>query len=94
VPIKLVLHPVLMYFGLSFAGDFEPVWVYTAVLLASLATATNVYVIAQQYNVWVERASACVLVTTALSVLTVSVLLWAITTGALPPDWWPPAAVG
>jgi predicted permease len=89
VPIKLVVHPVAMYFMLSWVGDFPPVFVFAAVLLASLPTATNVFVIAQQYGVWVERASACVLVTTALSVLTVSVLLYAITTGALPPDWWP-----
>lgn len=91
VPIKLVLHPVLMYFGLSFAGDFDPVWMYSAVLLASLPTATNVYVIAQQYDVWVERASASLLVTTTLSVFTVAALLYGITTGMLPPDWWPPS---
>ncbi len=92
VPIKLVVHPLAMYFMLSWVGDFPPVFVFAAVLLASLPTATNVFVIAQQYGVWVERASACVLVTTALSVLTVSVLLYGITTGALPPDWWPAAA--
>lgn len=89
VPIKLIVHPAAMYFVLSFVGDFEPVWVFAAVLLAALPTATNVFVIAQQYGVWVERASACVLITTALSVLTVTVLLYAVTTGLLPPDWWP-----
>jgi malonate transporter len=68
VPMKLIAHPVMMYLGLSLIGDFEPVWVYTAVLLASLPTATNVFVIAQQYSTWVERASATVLVTTVASV--------------------------
>jgi malonate transporter len=68
VPMKLIAHPVMMYLGLSLIGDFEPVWVYTAVLLASLPTATNVFVIAQQYSTWVERASATVLVTTVCSV--------------------------
>jgi hypothetical protein len=66
VPMKLIAHPVMMYLGLSLIGDFEPVWVYTAVLLASLPTATNVFVIAQQYSTWVERASATVLVTTVM----------------------------
>jgi len=89
VPIKLIVHPAAMYFVLSFVGDFEPVWVFAAVLLASLPTATNVFVIAQQYGVWVERASASVLITTAISVLTVTALLYAVTTGLLPPDWWP-----
>jgi len=89
VPIKLIVHPAAMYFVLSYVGDFEPVWVFAAVLLASLPTATNVFVIAQQYGVWVERATASVLITTAVSVLTVSALLYAVTTGLLPPDWWP-----
>ncbi|OCW56527.1 AEC family transporter [Hoeflea olei] len=89
VPMKLIAHPVAMYLGLSLVGDFEPVWIYTAVLLASLPTATNVFVIAQQYSTWVERASATVLVTTVCSVATVSALLWLITSGTLPPDLFP-----
>ena len=70
--IKLILHPLLCYLVLSAIGDFDPVWVYTAVLLAGLPTATNVFVIAQQYGVWTERASASVLITTVLSVFTVT----------------------
>ncbi|PWW04106.1 hypothetical protein DFR52_101796 [Hoeflea marina] len=89
VPIKLILHPLLMYLAMSWIGDFEPVWVFTAVLLASLPTATNVFVIAQQYSVWVERASATVLLTTVSSVATVSALLWLITSGTLPADLFP-----
>jgi predicted permease len=86
VPIKLVLHPALMYLVLSYAGDFNPVWTMTAVLLASLPTATNVFIIAQQYDAWVQRASASILVSTIVSVLTVSVLLYFVGTGQLPPD--------
>jgi Predicted permeases len=89
VPIKLLVHPILIYVVLSLAGDFEPLWVYTAMLLASLPTATNVFVIGQQYGVWQERASATILITTVLSVLTVSALLYAITTDLLPPDLFP-----
>ncbi len=85
-PIKLILHPLLMYVGLSHIGDFDETWILTAVLLASLPTATNVYVIAEQYDVWIERASASIMVTTALSIFTVSGLLYAITIGVLPPD--------
>ncbi len=89
VPAVLILHPILMYVVLSWAGDFDPIWMYTAVLLAALPTATNVFVIAQQYGVWVERASATILVSTTLSVFTVTVLLWGITSGMLPPDLFP-----
>ena len=87
--IKLVLHPLTCYVVLSAVGHFDPVWVYTAVLLAGLPTATNVFVIAQQYGVWVERASASVLVTTTLSVVTVTGLLYLIRSGVLPPDLFP-----
>lgn len=87
--LKLVLHPLLCYVVLSAIGDFDPVWVSTAVLLAGLPTATNVFVIAQQYHTWVERASASVLITTVLSVATVTGLLYLIKSGALPPDLFP-----
>jgi malonate transporter and related proteins len=87
--VKLVLLPATVYVVLSAAGDFDPVWVYSAVLLAGLPTATNVFVISQQYGVWQERASATVLITTALSVLTLPVLLYLITSGFLPPDLFP-----
>ncbi len=86
VPGKLILHPLLMYALLSMAGPFEPVWVYTAVLLAALPTATNVFVMAQHYGYWVDRASACILVTTAISVVSISGLIYAVTAGLLPAD--------
>jgi len=87
--LKLVIHPALCYLVLSWVGDFPRIWMFSAVLLASLPTATNVFVIAQQYGVWVQRASASVLVTTCASVLTVTGLLYLITSGTLPPDLFP-----
>jgi malonate transporter len=87
--LKLVVHPVLCYVLLSLIGDYPPIWLYSAVLLAALPTATNVFVIAQQYGVWVQRASASILVTTCVSVLTVTGLLYLITSGWLPPDLFP-----
>lgn len=89
VPGKLVVHPLLMYGFLSVTGDFNAVWVFTAVLLAALPTATNVFVIAQHYGFWVDRASACILATTAISVVSISALLYAISTGLLPADPFP-----
>ncbi|HKJ60589.1 MAG TPA: AEC family transporter [Hyphomicrobiales bacterium] len=89
VPIKLILHPALMYLVLSYAGDFDPVWTMTAVLLASLPTATNVFIIAQHYSVWVQRASGSILVSTVISVLTVSLLLYLVGTDQIPSDLFP-----
>lgn len=89
VPAKLLLLPLAMYLVLGAAGNFDPVWVYTAVLLAALPTATNVFVIGQQYGVWQERASATILITTVLSVATVTLLLYLIKSGLLPGDPFP-----
>ena len=83
--LKLVIHPIICYVVLSLIGDFYDVWMYSAVLLAALPTATNVFIIAQQYGVWLERASASVLITTLLSVVTVTVLLYLIKSGIMPP---------
>jgi malonate transporter len=58
-------------------------------LLAALPTATNVFVIAQQYGVWVERASTSILATTVFSIVTVTGLLYLMQIGALPPDLFP-----
>ena len=87
--LKLALHPLLCYVVLSWVGDFSETWIFSAVLLAALPTATNVFVIAQQYHVWVERASASVLLTTCMSIASVTGLLWLIKSGTLPPDLFP-----
>lgn len=87
--LKLVVHPLLCYVMLSWIGHFSEIWVFSAVLLAALPTATNVFVIAQQYGVWVQRASASILITTCMSVVTVTGLLYVIRHGMLPPDLFP-----
>ncbi len=89
VPAKLLLLPAVMYLVLGLAGNFDPVWVFTAMLLAALPTATNVFVIGQQYGVWQERASATILITTVLSVATVTILLYLVKSGLLAGDPFP-----
>jgi predicted permease len=89
VLLKLVLHPLLCYVTLSAIGDFPPNWLLAAVLLAALPTATSVFVVAQQYGVWVERASASVLITTLGSVPTITGLIYLMRGGFLPPDLFP-----
>ena len=87
--LKLCIHPAICLVVVSLVGSFERVWVYTAELLAALPTATNVFVIGQQYGVWVERASATILATTVLSVVSVTALLYVIKAGLLPADLFP-----
>lgn len=83
--VKLVLHPLLMFLLLSLFGPFDPLWVYTAVLMAALPPALNVFVFARQYDSWVEQASGAVLVGTVVSVLTLTSVMWMVKSGTLPP---------
>jgi malonate transporter and related proteins len=87
--IKLILHPVLVWVLLSLFGDFGPVWTYTAVVMAALPPALNIFVISTQYNVGVERASACVLLGTLVSMVTLTAFLWLTKTGRMPFDLFP-----
>ena len=85
VPVKLVVHPVLVYLLMTWlVPDVENIWLYSAVLLATLPTATNVFVIAQQYDVWQERASSAVVITTVFAMLSVTSFLYLVQTGWLP----------
>lgn len=82
--IKLVLHPILIFIVLSWVGGIDPLWTSTAVLMAALPPATNCFVLASQYGVYIERASSAVLIGTVVSVVTVTTLLYVITHGLLP----------
>lgn len=84
IAVKLLLHPAIAFLTVSAVGGFEPVWVKTAVLMASLPPAATIFVAAQQYDIYVNRAATAVLVGTAASVLTVTAMLWLVTHDALP----------
>jgi malonate transporter and related proteins len=84
VPVKLIVHPLLVWFTLGLLGPFPDVWVHTAMLICALPTATNVFVLAQQYEAWVPKASAAILTTTFLSIVTVSTWLYLIKQGFVP----------
>lgn len=82
--IKLVLHPLIVWVLLSAIGGFERDWVYTAILMAALPPALNVFVVARQYDVYIENASTAILLGTLVSIITVTGLLYLITTNSLP----------
>ena len=72
IAVKLILHPVLVLVLLSLLGPFDPTWVYTAVLMAALPPALNVFIMARQYDTWVAQASGSVLFGTLVSVVTLT----------------------
>jgi hypothetical protein len=64
-------------------GPFPPQWAAAALLLASLPPALNVFIIARQYDSWIEPASVAVLVGTFVSVVTLTTAMWLIKTGTV-----------
>ena len=84
VAIKLLLHPLTVLAVLILLGPFEELWVATAVLLAALPPALNVFVFARQYDAWVPQASSSVLIGTVVSVVTLTTVMWLVRTHNLP----------
>lgn len=84
IAVKLTVHPLLALLLMSFFGPFNDIWVYTAVLMAALPPALNVFVLARQYNVWVQQASSAVLLGTLISVATLTTVMWLVKTQQLP----------
>jgi malonate transporter and related proteins len=75
VVLKLLVHPVATFLLAAYVFTMPPLWSRSAVLLAALPVGALVFVVAQQYDTYVQRASAVVIVSTVLSVATISWLL-------------------
>jgi hypothetical protein len=71
---KLLLQPLVtavLAFGLL---QMDRLWAASAVALAALPTGSLVFVLAQQYGIYTQRATAAILVSTVLSVVTLFAL--------------------
>jgi malonate transporter len=73
--MKLVLHPAALFFTTTVIFKVDPLWATAALLGAALPIAANVFIVARQYNVYVARTSSAILVSTAVSMISVSALL-------------------
>lgn len=73
--VKLLVQPLLALAVLPLFVDLGSVPGKVALLMASLPTAANAFVLAKQFDLQVEQNSASILLSTAFSVITVSALL-------------------
>jgi predicted permease len=74
---KLVLHPAAVAFAAFVIYRVEPQSAGVMVAAAALPVAGNVFILAQNYGVAPQRVSASILISTAVSILTVSaVIAW------------------
>lgn len=80
--IKLVAHPLLVWYVMSAVFEVDELWRFAAVVAASMPVAATVFVLAQQYETYVVRASTAVAFTTLASIATITVVLVSLGAGA------------
>ncbi|MBI1418735.1 MAG: AEC family transporter [Limimaricola sp.] len=80
---KLALHPAAVAFTSLVVFDVPRDQASVMIAAASLPVAGNVYILAQHYGVAPHRVSASILVSTAVSVVTVSLVIGWIAQGVL-----------
>jgi predicted permease len=73
--MKLAVHPAALFLTTTVIFGVQPLWATAALLGAALPIAANVFIVARQYDVYVVRTSSAILVSTAVSVVSVSALL-------------------
>lgn len=73
--IKLFAHPALVAIFVLLIFDVDPFVAAIAIAAAAMPTAGNVYLLAQHYDIAVQRVSATILISTVISVVTVTVVL-------------------
>ena len=72
---KLVLHPAAVAIAALLIFPVEPYAAGVMIAAAALPVAGNVYILAQHYGVAPTRVSASILISTAISIVTVSVVI-------------------
>jgi hypothetical protein len=72
---KLVLHPAFIALAALVIWPIEPYGAAVMIASASLPTAGNIFMLAQHYGVAPQRVSATILISTAVSIVTVSLVL-------------------
>lgn len=72
---KLVLHPLFVGIAAFMIFDVDPYQASVIVAVAALPVAGNIYMLAEHYRVSPQRVSTAILVSTAFSILTVSLVI-------------------
>ncbi|MBM1815769.1 AEC family transporter [Pseudosulfitobacter pseudonitzschiae] len=72
---KLVLHPAFVAFGAIFLFSVDTFSATVIISAAALPVAGNIFMLAQHYGVAPQRVSAAILVSTAVSIVTVSLII-------------------
>jgi hypothetical protein len=75
VALKLVAHPLLVWLLATEVFAIDPMWAAIATITAALPIGANVFVLAQKYDIYVQRSTSATLISTGASVITVALLV-------------------
>ena len=76
ISLKTLIHPLIVWLLATQVFDVPPSWTTTAVVLAALPAGITPYLFAQRYNACQATIASTVFLSTVLSVLTLSLLLF------------------
>lgn len=74
--LKLLVHPLIVWVLGTWVFDMDPLWTQVAVVMAALPAGVTAYLFAQRYQVGVATATSAVFISTLLSVIGLSALLF------------------
>ena len=82
---KLIVHPVVVYLLLSWAGNFDDTWMYTALLIAAVPPAAGLHTLARGNTrpEPMDGVTATGVIASAVSITLLTVLIFE---GAIPAD--------
>jgi malonate transporter len=72
---KLALFPLIVWLLTLYVFPLEPLWATVAVLMAGMPVGANAFIITGHYGVRLADASAAIVVTTAISLVSLSLML-------------------
>ncbi len=72
--LKLLVQPLITWLLAFHFFTMEPVWAAGAVIQSALPTGALVFVLAQQYGIYVQRSTAAIMASTVISLVTLSAL--------------------
>ena len=74
VALKLIAQPLITWWLAFHVFALDGVWGLSAVIQAALPTGALAFVLAQQYGLYVQRATSVILISTVGSLVTLSAL--------------------
>ena len=72
--LKLLVMPAVTYWLAFHVMEMETLWAQSAVIQAALPTGALVFVLAHRYGLYIQRATAAIVISTLLSIGTLSAL--------------------